>query len=178
MNKHLTIEDFWDFHTFIQQAFGEKAEMCFDSCGLISLHPRANFRYDCTPINAVPFAQTGGNGVHFSLLNGKNEKGYSGPIVMTSPMADEYNIIVSEDFEEFFSLGYYNGWFALEEIAYNLRNAVQYYAIEDKEKDEVDRAFLKMLRDHIGFSHSPLRISRLEYLNATYFWKLEVLDFE
>ena len=54
----------------------------FDYAGLIP-NDDQTFRYNPTPQNTVVFAGTGGDGVHFSILQLNNE---IQPIVMTVPM--------------------------------------------------------------------------------------------
>jgi hypothetical protein len=74
--------------------------------------------YQSTPTNVVTFASTGGNGVHFSLLDLGDDSDAT-PVVMTVPMAfDSPNHIVGGDLWEFLALGYWNGYFYLEQLAY------------------------------------------------------------
>lgn len=72
-----------------------------------------------TPANCQTFASTGGNGVHFSflLLEGKDEQ--NAPVVVTVPAAGGLNFIVGDNLHDFLCLGYYRGYFALEQLAYN-----------------------------------------------------------
>jgi hypothetical protein len=74
--------------------------------------------YESTPTNATTFASTGGDGVHFSVLN-VNERDDACPVVMTVPMAfDNPNTVVGADLREFLGLGYRTGYFYLEGLAY------------------------------------------------------------
>lgn len=74
--------------------------------------------YWCTPTNSVVFASTGGDGVHFSLLDTGSGFGDESPVVMTVPMAADPNWIVGEDLLDFLSLGIDSGYFVLESLAY------------------------------------------------------------
>ncbi len=52
----------------------------------------------------------------------QHDEGYfCTPIVMTilMAMASRNNVVVAETLDEFFGLGYYVGWFALEQLAYD-----------------------------------------------------------
>ncbi|HEX7130934.1 MAG TPA: hypothetical protein VF228_00070 [Iamia sp.] len=91
--------------------------------GLI-LHDRlAPGGYSSTPTNTVAFASTGGDGVHFSLVDLGDGPSETSPVVMTVPMAlgDDLrpNWIVGESLPEFLALGLHGGWFGLEQLAYD-----------------------------------------------------------
>ncbi|WP_238015603.1 hypothetical protein KZZ52_55580 [Dactylosporangium sp. AC04546] len=74
--------------------------------------------YDSTPINVTTFASTGGDGVHFSVVNVNDGNGVW-PVVMTVPMAfDCPNTIVGGDLREFLALGCRTGYLYLERLAY------------------------------------------------------------
>jgi hypothetical protein len=89
--------------------------------GLILRDEEGRNSYDNTPVNADTFAETGGDGVHFSLLlieDGRTIE--NAPIVMTVPMAFERaNHIVGANLVEFLSLGCRYGYFKLEQLAYD-----------------------------------------------------------
>lgn len=75
------------------------------------------FRYWCTPLNCVTFANTGGEGVHFSFLLDNDEVRASSPVVVTIPeMAQTF--IVGEDLFDFLCLGVHRGYFGLEQLAF------------------------------------------------------------
>jgi hypothetical protein len=74
--------------------------------------------YATTPLNSATFASTGGDGVHFSVLN-TGEGNDSAPVVMTVPMAfDSPNHILGGDLREFLALGCRTGYLCLERLAY------------------------------------------------------------
>ena len=145
----------------------------FDYAGLIPVSDKS-FRYDCTPINTEVFAMTGGDGVHFSMLelSGKEQ-----PIVMTVPMnfgdsMRAYNWIVGANLNEFLSIGYYNGWFSLEQLCYDIDWLLSFYAkenLEDTYQKDADIQFVKKLRSKFGFDHIPLTKERLSELEDMYF---------
>ena len=78
--------------------------------------------YDSSPPGYLPFAYTGGDGVHFSIPSDQ-----AFPVVMTVSMAfDCANVVVGSDLEGFLSLGCVYGYFGLEQLAYNENRTVDY----------------------------------------------------
>ena len=59
-----------------------------EEIGLLLHSKSARTAYWCTPVNVVTFASTGGDGVHFSLLDLGDGAGDSSPVVMTVRVAD------------------------------------------------------------------------------------------
>jgi hypothetical protein len=73
-----------------------------------------------TPINVVPFATTGGDGTHYSLLPLPETCPDDWPVVMTVPFGwDRPNTVVGATLHEFLCLGCFFGYFALEQLAYD-----------------------------------------------------------
>lgn len=92
----------------------------FDDIGLRLVHPLGSSRYDnCTPMNCTVFAHTGGDGVHYSLLERDGRINMDSPVVMTMPAYCTF--IVGETLHDFLCLGMEWGYFALEQIGYNVR---------------------------------------------------------
>ena len=149
-----------------------------DHAGIKPIEKPTDFnRYESTPINTTLFAWIGGDGVHFSLLEISDA---IQPVVMTVParlgnsIAD-YNWILGENLNEFLSLGYYNGWFGLENICYNMESTLKLYQQKTPSKDyyfEIDRRFVRRLSERLSYKHTPLSIKRLEFLKENYFDKL------
>lgn len=137
-----------------------------------------NGGYFCTPKNSLAFAQTGGNGVHFSIVNGINENGHPGPIVMTVPMAINTNLVIAEDFNEFFSIGYYVGWFGLEQLVYDLEKNINEFSQTDPKLSTEELKFINMIRNEFGIKYSPISQKRLFELEHKYFNYLEINDLE
>ena len=101
---------------------GEDPSYTFDTAGvgLILIDEEGHEGYDSTPLNADTFARTGGDGVHYSFLHDTERSDGNYPIVMTVPMADEEstNCVVGENLHEFLALGYWTGYFGIEQLAY------------------------------------------------------------
>ena len=169
-----SIDDFWRVDDLIKSKWGKDAYKFIDYCGLEPIRPMENFGYFCTPENSKTFAATGGDGVHFGIVDGKNDNGMVGPIVMTVPMADIQNVIVAEDLEEFFRLGYHVGWFSMEQLVYNLDSTLEYYSKPDEEMTEEETRFLELLRNELNMETRPLTKERLATLEMMYFGRLKV----
>jgi hypothetical protein len=170
----ITIEGFWKIDDLIKAKWGKKAYKYINYCGLEPVRPPHNIGYFCTPKNSLTFATTGGDGVHFGIVNGINLKGNVGPIVMTVPMAQTNNVVVAEDLEEFFSIGYYVGWFALEQIVYDLDDAITHFSKSDEDMEKEALLFLEIIRKELTFNHIPLSKQRLNELERSYFERLEI----
>lgn len=149
-------------------------DLYFDYAGIIPVEDESLFRYYCTPTNTRIFATTGGDGVHYSLLElSPNIQ----PVIMTVPMNDgdsmEYsNWVIAENLEEFLSLGYYNGWFPIEQLCYDNNWAIDFYAqenLEEEYQNSEEIQFVKKLRTQLGYSHIPLNNKRLLELKEKYF---------
>ena len=164
--KQLAIETITDF-----------PNLYFDYAGMIPVEDE-NDRYDSSPMNTKVFGQTGGDGVHYSILEISEDVQ---PIVITVPMnfgdsMSDYNIILSENINEFLGIGYYNGWFPLEELCYNNNNAIEFYSKENKDiiyQENGDIQFVKKIREKFNSNHIPLTNKRLKELKLKYFDKLE-----
>jgi hypothetical protein len=91
-----------------------------EEVGLLLNSELARSGYDATPANALTFARTGGDGVHFSFLASEYRDPSLWPVVMTVPMEfDHPNYVVGTDLTEFLGLGLKVGYFVLEGLAYD-----------------------------------------------------------
>jgi len=84
------------------------------------------YYYDSTPKNVIPFAATGGDGVHYSLLVRQGVCELDWPVVMTVPVGAGKldNWILGENLLDFLHLGCHIGYFGLEGLAYEDRSKV------------------------------------------------------
>src|SRR4051812_10143774 len=105
-------QDFLRISDRVKEKWGRKFYRYVDFCGLEPV-TEENYGYESTPTNTVTFATTGGDGVHFGLLT--DARLSEQPIVMTVPMVSK-NIILADTLDEFFGLGFYNGWLPLEQL--------------------------------------------------------------
>jgi hypothetical protein len=131
---------------------------------------RRTSQYHSTPTNTVRLASTGGDGVHFSLLDLGDDSDAT-PVVMTVPMAfDSPNHIVGGDVREFLALGYWIGYFYLEDLAYpsereKLIGRLQAGPATD---DPEETRPLRHLIDEFGLRPWPEVARRLDELDALY----------
>ena len=93
---------------------------------------------------------------------------------MTVPMASENNVVIAEDLDEFFSIGYHVGWFGLEELVYEFEETIAYFNQPDEELDEDEIRFLELVRDQLQISHVPLTVERLAELKNNHLDTLEI----
>lgn len=87
--------------------------------------PTGTSGYWCTPSNALTFATTGGDGVHYSLLAIGDEFTDFSPVVMTVPCCDTPNVVVGANLREFLALGCRYGYFGLEQLVYDRRGTLE-----------------------------------------------------
>lgn len=156
------------------EEFQSSADSVFDPCGLLLEMPPIEGCYWCTPTNAVTFASTGGDGVHYSYLKDFDSSDDRLPIIMTLPCADENNVIIAESFEEFFNLGYYVGWFSLEQLVYQEERAIAYFSGLDDEPSDYAEARLDYMRQALKIRPVPPQMARFNLLNERYLGLLNI----
>ncbi len=154
--------------------FGVSAEGVFDPCGLILNIPPVKDYYWCTPKNALTFASTGGDGVHYSYLDDSSQTDGQTPIVMTLPCADQNNVIIAENFREFFALGYYVGWFALEQLVYQPQDAIEYFSKPDTDHANYTVDRLQFIREALAIRPGPPSLRRIDELRDRYYEMLVI----
>jgi hypothetical protein len=106
----------WECARRLGAARGATPAEVFGPIGLHLENPAAagRWEYTTTPPDALTFASTGRNGVHFSLLAHG-----AGPVVMTAPMSfDSPNTVLGADLPEFLALGCRTGYRRLEALAH------------------------------------------------------------
>lgn len=81
--------------------------------------------YFNTPTNSRMFAETLGDGTHFSLLV-EDVIDESLPVIMTMP-AYGANVIVARNVSDFLRFGLIRGYFQMEQIGYNPKHALDAY---------------------------------------------------
>lgn len=122
----------------------------------------------------LTFASTGGDGVHYSYLEGSEFSEGKHPIVMTLPCADENNMVIAESFEEFFGLGYFVGWFSLEQLIYQPNEAVAYLGRSNEELEHYAEPRLAFIREALDIRPGPPELERLHLLKQKYYELLNI----
>jgi hypothetical protein len=159
----------WDVADDLGRAASNSGDFALDPVGLLLVRPLERWGYDCTPVNSVTFAHTGGDGVHFGLLQVDGVAPASSPIVMTVPgVFDDCNRIVAGDFDEFLSVGAINGWFSLEQLAYDLDDALAYLATPDPDVWPEGNRIIALVRERLGVTPAPLTRVRFHALQDAY----------
>jgi hypothetical protein len=121
-----TLLKFWDVAEREAQKGSSTFDSVFGDIGLYLQRPLSNLGYNSTPINTSTFATTGGDGVHYGLLHLNGEVRDNSPIVMTIPMMFEKgNLIVGGNLSDFLCLGCQVGYFDLEQMVYDEKEAVR-----------------------------------------------------
>jgi hypothetical protein len=95
--------------------------------GLILSRAPKDLRFPETPKNSVPFAATGGDGVHYCLLAVEEQITEQSPVVMVVPCNSEKpQLIVGESLSDFLSLGCVIGYFFFEQLVYDFDRTLSY----------------------------------------------------
>jgi hypothetical protein len=160
----------WRLAQRVAACTGEDPGAVFELVGLFVADPsRAQvWDHDATPVNAVTFASTGGDGVHFSIVEAGDG---ARPVVMTVPMAfDSPNHIVGVDMREFLALGQATGYFCLERLAYAWGRQALIAALEGvtADGDAREASLLGHLVAEFDLRPWPDVEGRLDQLDATY----------
>jgi hypothetical protein len=94
----------------------------YGDCSTILYSPRT------TPSNTIAFASTGGDDVHFSLVQHGKNLGDDSPVVMTVPMGGDdvraINVILGSNLYEFLCLGCKHGYSDLEQLFYDREDTI------------------------------------------------------
>jgi len=147
----------------------------FEPIGLILHGELKSYDYWCTPTNSVTFARTGGDGVHYGLLDIGQGFSDSSPVVMTVPMCDDPNTIVGATLLEFLALGCRQGYFSLEEILYQHEAeiaALDSGAFDDGAGDDEIR-MLTSISSQFDLKPWPNHVERLQSLGDEFFGIVE-----
>jgi hypothetical protein len=168
-NLPTSLTALWDVADDLGRAASKSGDLALDPVGLLLVRPLERWDYDCTPANSLTFAHTGGDGVHFGLLQVGGVAPASFPIVMTVPgVFDDCNRIVAGDFDEFLSVGAINGWFSLEQLVYDLDVALAYLATPDPEVWPDRNRIVALVRKRLGVTPAPLTGARFQVLQDAY----------
>jgi hypothetical protein len=117
--KNSKLEKLWLIAESEAERKDAQPKFVFDPIGLILIRPLKQEEYDSTPVNSIAFASTGGEGVHFSLLQIYEEVSHESPVVMTVPMNyGNENLIVGSSIWDFLCFGCEVGFSFLELLTY------------------------------------------------------------
>ena len=109
-----------------------------------------------TPDKTVAFAHTGGDDVHFSLVESDGGFGDESLVVMTVPMAEgsasESNVVVGADLHEFLCLGCIHGFFDLENLVYKRQETTDMLSGPPTDQEPEDREMLDRFRQELNLT--------------------------
>lgn len=150
----------------------------FDPIGLILQIPPKREDYWCTPLNALTFARTGGDGTHYSLVSLPKLPRSEQPIVMTVPMGDTPNVIVGENLREFLALGCRFGYVALEHLVHQPTETITVLKRRKYNEDATARDIRMLQLIERTFRLKPWTDprKRLAELKRRFYKKLELPD--
>ena len=186
-----TLDRLWSIADLEAKKTNANPLFVFDPIGLILVRPLKKMQYELTPVNSSAFAETGGDGVHFSFLHMEGKPSESSPVVMTVPMqsAGKENLIVGENLFEFLCLGEQTGYFLLEQLSYNELRTIelitspailyeQEYGNRLSNTSRIDthnkkKYLLKILRDEFRLTSWSNVKQRLGELQSSYMSLLE-----
>lgn len=160
-----TWDDLWSLAEAAVLDDADEPCYVFEDIGLILEPPLRPLpvTYDATPDDAVTFASTGGDGVHFSACQGA----HGAIIVMTVPMQfARPNIVVGRTMREFLALGCISGYFGLEQLAYDFASASRALVAHPTPGGSESGGHLDLLRRHFQLAPWPDPRSRLDDLQA------------
>lgn len=149
----------------------------FAAAGLILLAPPHRYEYWCTPINSLTFATTGGDGVHYGLLNVSGEFTDFSPVVMTVPACEKPNTIVGANLKEFLALGCRYGYFSLEQLVYQPSQTLEelHCRRTNPEGTREERSLLDRLSSEFNLQPWVAPEHRLLELHAAFFESVQQL---
>lgn len=99
-----------------ERSFAHEVEYLGEPTGLFLGLDYSQEGYFCTPVDSIPFARSGGDGIHFALLTdfGLVKDLEEALVIRVSPMDNERVRIIANNINDFFALHFYN-----ESLAWN-----------------------------------------------------------
>ena len=169
------LQALYDTAAAIGPRFDLSAEAVLDYCGLLLEIPPVRDYIDwSTPRNALTFATTGGDSVHYSyLVNERLPEGVC-PIVLTLPCADAQSFVIAENFQEFFDYGYYVGWFSLEQLYYEEEEGAAYFRQASSTFGDIGTEQLPLLHKALNMKPVPPTLERFAELHDKYHALLDI----
>ena len=168
-DQHTDWERLWNCAGRLAASRGGAPHDVFGPIGLHLEDPARPYRWDytTTPRDAVTFASTGSNGVHFSFL-GRSD---ADPVAMTVPGSfDSPNRIVGAGLHEFLALGCRVGYRRLEGLAHgwSRRRLADQLDTGPTGLDAAETALLDVLVTEFGLRPWPEVGTRLDDLAGAY----------
>jgi hypothetical protein len=179
---HSLLRALMDFSQEVSQEFERDPTCGLDDIGL--LFWEEIYYYESTPKNAIPFAVTGGDGVHYSLLVRQGICVTDWPVVMTVPVGAGKleNWVMGENLLDFLNLGCHTGYFGLEGLAYedDRSEVVAHFGIVDDQLDHWPEKLdlLKRLRAKFELDRWSNVEKKIYDLQSRFHHCLDVIPFD
>lgn len=138
----------------------------------------------CTPRNSVEFAWTGGDGVHFSLVEVDGVVSENSPVVVSVPAnsgdRSGANVIVGDSLINFLRFGLLRGYFAMEQLVYRRELTLKVYSSADWQPteqdhysvgyyvDETKRKILELIAQELNVTPLGYSVAEFEALQSKY----------
>jgi len=158
--RNQTLNELRRINAYLSKKYPVKPDNGLGAVGLILSKSLNHETYSTSPENVLRFAKTGGNGVHFGLYEGEGGITDNSPVVMTTPMyfgetdaPHESNVIVGENLRCFLEFGLYLGYFAFEQLSYDLQGSLR-----DRQNEQNSIFKRKILRLKYGIGKAENEI--------------------
>lgn len=150
--------------------YGREWNQFFDAIGLILLSKLEHWEDGGSPANALTFAVTGGDSVHYSFLRQQGKPDDQCPVVMTLPAAEGRNFILAENLREFLGLGCRNGYFTLEQLEYDPDDQIAFLDSQayDPDREDEELKLLQLIETRFAVRPPTNVAARLQQLAQKY----------
>ncbi|MEQ1907169.1 MAG: hypothetical protein ABL888_23490 [Pirellulaceae bacterium] len=169
----------------------KRGDVTLDRIGLILYQPFQRAWCNDTPKNGHIFAGTGGDSVHFCILEVSGQITDDSPVVMVVPCnPDISRLIVGDTMRDFLALGSVIGFPVLDQLVYDFDKTLGYLfdydayvrydyfgaepPKEDLEDIAVRKRFLRMFSKTFGLSPWPNPRAKFEALQKKWSAKIEL----
>jgi hypothetical protein len=164
-------DELWELDGEIRKRFPDKRYHGLDALGVMFSKPDQLKRegYYRTPTNTVAFCNTGGDGTHFSFLVRDARVDADSPIVLTAPANSlNENHILADNFRTFLCMGLRRGYFAMQQFAFDPKEALRVYGTPDwhpTEKQHISVGYMPGERQQkvIAFVAEQLKLEPFAY---------------
>ncbi|WP_425616504.1 hypothetical protein NA78x_000152 [Anatilimnocola sp. NA78] len=138
-----------------------------DVIGLNLVLPYKHGGYEHSPQNTRMFAETRGDGTHFSFLSQNGKIDAASPVVMTEPSGFA-NVIVGKSFRDFLCFGLIRGYFFMEQLVYSPADTLAAYNSANWQDPSGDDWPSENSRNVLAFIADSLELQPLAYSPAEF----------
>ena len=164
-----TLTELRELDMYIRDEIPLQGDQGLGSVGLILCPELEAGGYDCSPVNALTFARTGGDGDHYGLIECGGEITESSPVVLTWT-GEGTHTIVGESLYDFLCFGLHGGYFSIlpghgDEPTVQTEG-LSFYSHVTEQQAEI----LNLLCDELGLEPwpQPDRLARFKAMQEEY----------